>query len=196
MTKKEVLWRHLIHEAITNKKLKFLQKDLAQEFGFSLSTIHNALKAPREIGAIKVTGRNFLIEDKEKFLYLWATVKRLNKEIIYSTYAEEGIREIENKMPSGIIYGAYSAFVKKFEEAPADYDKVYIYTPIETIAEIKARFPLKKGYKNLFILGSDPYLEKMSPKGIVPIEQMFVDIWNLTDWYAKEYLKILKKKML
>lgn len=196
MTKKEVIWRYLVNQAISHYKLEFQQKNLAKSFGFSLSTVNNALIIPRETGAIKVGGRNFLIEDKEKFLYLWATHRKLNKEIIYSTRVEGAVDVIENQMPAEIIYGSYSAYRKKFKDAPADYDKVYVYASSRILPEIKARFPIKRGYKNLFVLKSDEYLKQMSLNGICPEEQMFVDIWNLTDWYAKDFLNELKSKIL
>lgn len=196
MSKKEILWRYLLHQAITNKKQEFVQKELARKFGFSLSTINNALKAPREIGAIKVTGRNFLIENKEKFLYLWATNRKLTKEIVYETSVSQAVKEIEAEMPAGVIFGAYSAYLKKYQEAPADYDKVYIYADEKILDEIKQRFPAQKGHKNLFVLKSNPELEKMSSSGVAPAEQIFADIWNLSDWYAKDFLQTLKEKIL
>lgn len=195
MTKKEILWRFLVIQAITYKKLQFQQKELAEKFGISLSTVNNALKAPRELGIIKVTGRYFLIQDSEKFLYLWATNRKLSGDIIYSTHVEGNVREIEAKMPGDVIFTAYSGYEKFFGEPPADYDKVYVYSNFSILPELKKRFPERKGYNNLFILKSDLHLEEKSPKKIVPVEQLFVDIWNLTDWYAKDFLKALKEKL-
>jgi len=48
MFKKEVIWREVLVQARLNKKKKFTQKELAQKFGFSLSTVFNALKIPRQ----------------------------------------------------------------------------------------------------------------------------------------------------
>ena len=58
-----------MNQAIENKKLEFTQKELAERFGISTSTVFNALKIPRESGAIDVTGKNFSVRDTEKFLY-------------------------------------------------------------------------------------------------------------------------------
>ncbi|MBU4298751.1 replication/maintenance protein RepL, partial [Patescibacteria group bacterium] len=79
MNKKEIIWREILNQTIENKKTEFTQKDLAQKYGYSLSTIFNALKIPQESGAVRKSGRGFKVEDKEKFLYLWATMRRFKK---------------------------------------------------------------------------------------------------------------------
>jgi predicted transcriptional regulator len=179
MTKKETLWREILHQAIKNKKLEFTQKELAQQFGFSLSTVFNALKVPRQSGAIKVTARNFKIQDAEKFLYLWATQRNIGKEIIYKTNVKAIAREIEGMMPAGVIFACYSAYTKKYKEAPADYDKVYVYADERGLKEIKKRFPANKGVSNLIVLKSDPYLKEFDQ--LTPDVQTFIDLWNLHD---------------
>lgn len=193
MTKKEIVWREILQQAIVGKKTEFTQKDLAAQFGFSLSTVFNALKIPRQSGAIKVSGRNFNVVDAEKFLNIWATFRNIRKDIAYKTHCDLAVREIEGLMPANIIYGAFSAYVMKYKDAPADYDKVYAYADEETLKEIKIRFPEKKGYENLFIFEKDPYLK--TEDGIVPEVQLYVDLWNLGEWYAKDFLNALKTKL-
>ena len=193
MTKKEIIWREILHQTITNKKIAFTQKGLARDFGFSLSTVFNALKIPRQIGAIKVTGRNFKMADAEKFLYLWATVRNLEKEIVYQTNADASPKEIEGAMPPGVIFACHSAYSQKYGEMPADYDKVYIYATSAQLAEIKKRFPFKNGYVNLIALRADSVLEKFGDT--TPDVQTFADLWNLREWYAKEFLNALKQKL-
>lgn len=193
MTKKEILWREILYCAIDNKKTEFTQKELSEQFGFSLCTVFNALKIPRQSGAVKVTGRNFIVQDKEKFLYIWATQRNIKKDIIYQTNAPLNVREIEGMAPNDAIFACYSAYKKKYNDAPADYDKIYIYLDKENLEEAKKRFPEKKGYKNLIILKSDPYLKNFG--NLAPDVQTFVDLWNLEDWYAKEFLTALKKKL-
>lgn len=83
MLKKEVIWREILVQARLNKKKKFTQKELAQKFGFSLSTVFNALKTPRQNYSIKVTGRFFTLENYQKLLYLWANEHSLKRDIIY-----------------------------------------------------------------------------------------------------------------
>ncbi len=194
MNKKEIIWREILHQAIENKKLDFTQKELAQKYSFSLSTVFNALKIPRASGAIRAGGRGFKVEDKEKFLYLWATMRRFGKDIIYQTNVSKSVREIEGEMPPDIIFGCFSAYSKKYKSPPADYDKVYVYADKKTLEEIKIRFPKKKGYVNLIVLASDSVLSSFGK--ITPDVQTFADLWNLPEWYAKDFLNGLKEKIL
>ena len=195
MTKKEIIWREILHQAITNKKIAFTQKGLARDFGFSLSTVFNALKIPRSSGIIQTGGRGFNVLDSEKFLYLWATLRTMEKDILYKTRIERPVRQIEGEMPPGVIFGAFSAYVKKYKDAPADYDKVYIYAQKSQLAEIKRRFPAQKGRENLIVLLADPRLKAFSA-GITPDCQTFVDLWNISEWFAKDFLDALKQKLL
>src|SRR3989338_7326085 len=124
MTKKEILWRDILYQATNNKKREFTQKELAEKFGFSLSTVFNSLRELRQLGIVKVSGRNFLVEDPEKFLYFWATHRKFASDISYSTNCDISVREAEGAMPPSAIFACYSAYRMKYGEPPADYDKV------------------------------------------------------------------------
>ena len=194
MFKKEIIWREILNRAIEKKQFEFTQSELARKYGFSLSTVFNALKIPRLQGAIKVAGKNFSIVDLEKLLYIWATQRNLKKEIIYQTTAAKSAKEIEGLMPAGITYAAYSAYSQKYSEAPADYDKVYVYAGEQELAEIKKRFPQAKGRENIFVFNKDLFT---APDTRVTADaQTFVDLWNLSDWYAKDFLQKLKEKII
>ncbi|MFH0714983.1 MAG: hypothetical protein V1847_04330 [Candidatus Diapherotrites archaeon] len=130
--------------------------------------------------------------DKEKALAFWASIRNLEKDIVYKTRAELKVAEIEKLMPSGISFTAFSAFKRRFKEVPADYSEVYVYAGEEELAELKKRFPPKEGPANLIVLAKPKNIEV---EKIVSNEQMFVDLWNLKEWYAKEFLTALKKKM-
>jgi len=45
---------------------------------------------------------------------------------------------------------------------------------------------------NLFILKPDPYLKNYQR---IPTAQIFVDLWNLSDWYAKDFSDALLLKI-
>jgi len=194
MNKKEQIWRYILQKAIINRQLEFTQKEIADGLKVSLSTVFNALKIPRAQGAAKIGGRGFSLVDAEKLLYLWATQRNLEKEIIYKTNVAASAREIEGNVPDGAIFGTYSAYAHKYGDAPADYDKVYVYADGKTLAEIKKRFPKQKGVPNLFVLKSDSELSRFG--GIAPESQIFCDLWNAKDWYAKDFLKGLKEKII
>jgi hypothetical protein len=191
MKKKDYIYRDILYTIINNKTYNFTQKDLALKFGFSFSTVFNALSIPRRINAIDVKSRGFTVCDVEKFLYFWATVRNLKKDIIYSTHYDGIAFDIEGLMPQDVIYTAYSAYRMLFKDVPSDYDKVYVYA--FSIEEIKKRFPYKKGYQNVNIIKADKYLKTYG--SIAPIPQIFVDLWNMKEWYAKEFVTSLKEKI-
>ncbi|MEK7202890.1 MAG: hypothetical protein AAB653_01060 [Patescibacteria group bacterium] len=192
MLKKEIIWREILFQAIEKKKMQFRQKDLAEKFGFSLSTVFNALKIPRSAGAIDVKGRFFRVIDIEKFLAIWGANRNFKKEIIYKTHVALPILKLEAKMPKSAVYTACSAYRLKFKDAPADYDKVYVY--VKNLKEIKNKFPPQKGYENLIVLKADNLLKDYGR--FPPIAQVYVDLWNLKEWYAHDFLKALKNKIL
>jgi len=198
MKKIEIIWRELLYQAIEKKSLgvgeegrRFTQKDLAEKFGFSTSTVFQALKAPRKMGAVRVTGRFFVLEDAEKLLYHWASVRNLKKDIVFSGKIDLPILEIESQMPPDFVFGGYSAARFILGEPPADYAKVFVYS--WDLEEIKKRFLFQKGQPNFFILKPDPFLRNYGEHTC--LAQTFVDLWNLDDWYAKEFVNSLKKKI-
>jgi DNA-binding transcriptional MocR family regulator len=194
MNKKEQIWREILQKAIVERQFLFTQKSLAEGLNVSLSTVFNALKIPRAQGAVKVTGRDFSLVDLEKLLYIFATQRNLEKEIIYQTNVSAGAKEIEGSMPDGAVFTAYTAYCQKYQDAPADYGKVYVYADAPVLSEIKKRFSKQKGESNFFVLKSDRLLKKYG--AIVPEAQIFCDLWNLKDWYAKDFLAALKVKII
>ena len=188
MKKIEMIWREILDEGI-NSPL-FEQKKLAKKFGFSTSTVFAALKPLRAIGAVTVTGRNFKIVNFEKILMFWATHRDLQKDIIFQTHidfaslpAGRQVFEIEGLVDNKKIYGAYSAARYLLNDFPADYDKVFVYGGAP-------RFPTVKGQPNFFILKKDKFMTGKTTS----VSQTFVDLWNLSDWFAKDYLEALKAK--
>lgn len=191
MKKIETVWRELLYQAIEKGNRQFTQKGLAEKFNLSTSTIFQALKVPRKMGAVRVTGRFFVLEDPEKLLFHWASVRNLNKDIVLSTRVELPVMEIEGKIPPDAVFGGYSGARQKLTEPPADYDKVYIYS--QNLEEIKERFSFQKGSPNLVVLQPDEFLTNYGQT--TTLAQTFVDLWNLPEWYAKEFIGALKKEI-
>jgi len=197
MLKKEVIWREILIQARLIKKIKFTQKELAQKFNFSLSTIFNALKTPRQNHCIRVEGRFFILEDYKKLLYLWANERSLKKEIIYQGRSEKNILELESEIPNETTFGFYSAYKFLYQDAPADYDHLYLYSDIKDLDKLIQRLSLVSkphSSNNVFILKKDPWM-KFYKESIV-VEQVFVDIWNSGEWYAKDFLKSLGRNLI
>ncbi len=191
MKKIEIIWRELLYQAIEKGNRQFTQKDLAKKFNFSTSTIFQALKTPRKMGAVRVTGRFFVLEDPDKLLYHWASVRNLDKDTIFSTRVDLPIPEIEGRVPPGAVFGSYGSAKQKLTTPPADYDKVYIYS--QNLSEIEERFGRQKGNENLIVLRPDDFLANYGQT--TTLAQTFVDLWNLPEWYAREFTSALKKEI-
>ncbi len=192
MLQKEIIYREILYQALEKKVFTFTQLSLSKQFNYSLSTIHGALQPPQQMGAIQIKLRSFEIIDPMKLLYYWASLRNLQKEIIYQIRINLPVKEIEKSLPDSTIYGAFSSYKFKFKDVPADYSEVYVYGNVE---EIKKRFPEpnEKLPPNLFILEKDAFLGKYGK--ITTLAQTYADLWNIKEWYARDFLDALKKKI-
>lgn len=194
MKKIEIIWRELLFQAIEKKGRQFTQKGLAKKFGFSTSTIFQALKMPRKMGAVRVTGRFFILEDPKKLLFHWASVRNIEKDIIFKGRVNSPILEIEGLIPPGVIFGFYSAARYFLNEPPADYDQVWMYLKTEEeLVEIHQRLTITHGAPNLFILQADKFFNSYGQT--TTIAQTFVDLWNLPSWQAKDFTEAVEAKI-
>lgn len=189
MKKIEFVFRELLFQAIEKGNRRFTQLGLSKQLGLSTSMISFALKPLKKMNAVEVRQRGFSVIDPRKVLYHWASVRNIEKDIVYSARVEMPVIEIEKAMPDNIVYGAYSAYRLKFKDAPADYSEAYIYGD-ETL---KTRFPEAKGPANLFVLKKDPLMERYGK--LTTMAQTFVDLWNIKSWYASEYMKALEARI-
>lgn len=185
MKKMELVYNEILYEVIEKSNRKLTQLSLAKKLDISLSTVNLAIAHLDKINSIKKALKYFIVTDPKRILLYWASIRNLEKDIIYKTRVEKGVTQIEKNMPSDIIYGAYSAYKFTFKDIPADYSEVYVYS--NNLAEIKKRFPENKNPPNLFVLKKD--ISKMTKANI------FVDIWNLKEWYAREFLKALEDRL-
>lgn len=190
MKKIEFVYREILYQVLEKQNYTLTQLALAKKLSLSLSTVNYALKPLKEMGAVEVRLKNFKVADAKKILYYWASLRDLGKDIIYQTRAEQPARKTEAEMTAEAIFGAFSAFKYRFKEVPADYSEVYVYSEEK---EIKKRFPENKNPPNLFVLKKDELMESYGKT--TTLAQTFVDLWNLKEWYAKEFLEALKKKI-
>ena len=187
MKRIEEVYREMLYQSMEKKTNQLTQISLANALNLSLSIINLALKPLKRMNAIKINQRSFSIVDKKKIIYYWASIRNLEKDIIYKTRIEKPVRKIESEMPSDAIFAAYSACKFIFKDVPADYSEVYAYS--SSLEEIKKRFPSNNKPANLFILKKDTNMKKMT------LANLFVDLWNLKEWYAKDFLKSMEAKL-
>lgn len=194
MKKIETIWHYLLYSALNEHNFKFTQKELAAKFNYSLSTVNYSLAIPTDIGAIRKESKFFILENFEKLLYYWASVRNLSKDIIYTAYLIGDIKDIQGQIPAESIFAGYSAANHWLKEPAADYDKIYCYVDEIQMQNIKERFLVAEKKKtNIFFLKKDKSMDKYGYYTTLP--QTFVDIWNMSDWYAQDFLKALKEKM-
>lgn len=193
MKKIETTWHHLLWRAMEKHQFKHTQKNLADYFGYSLSTINLAIKKVAAIGAVKMSGKFFVLSNPKKLLFYWATHRNLDKDIIYKTHSGLPISEIEGLIPPQSIMGGFSAAKKILGEAPSDYSKVFFYLSPETVETAKKRYPPStKGAENIFVLKSYPKQKEYGQ--ITSLPQTFADLWSLPDWYAKDFVISLEER--
>jgi hypothetical protein len=195
MKKNELVYLELAMHAYGREKIPLTQLMLSRELGISLNTVNNAIAPLRRIGAVIVRQRSLAVSDAKKLILYWASVRNLQKDICWQTRAEMPPSQIEKNMPSGAVFTAYSAYKFLFGDVPADYSEIYVYADEEDLQEIMRRFPKKDGPANLFALKAEDKLLQMAEKGIAPLPQIYADLWNLPQWYARDFLEALEKRL-
>lgn len=194
MLKIETIWHHILYLAIEKGQFQSTQKGLAHELGYSLSTVNLAIRKIADIGCADVSARFFVLRDVKKLLYFWATHRNLKKDIIYQTYVDEPVLEIEGLIPGGAIFACYTAARMLWKEPPADYSNVYVYFDKTKIDTLITRFPyVKSDNPNLFVLAMYPKQPEYGVTTTIP--QTFADVWNLHDWYAKDFLHEIERRV-
>jgi len=185
MKRYEEIYREILYQAVEMKKGNLTQSYLAKSLKLSLSVVNLALEPLKRMNAVRVNQRSFDVIDTKKILYYWASLRNIDKDILYRTRADKSVTEIESQMPSDVSYGAYSAYKFRFKDVPADYSEVYVYS--NNIDEIKKRFPQNEKSPNIFVLRKDANFK-------MTMGMLFVDLWNLREWYAADFLKDVEAK--
>jgi len=187
MLKKEWIYREILHQ-LESKNNFFTQKDLAAVCSTSIGNVNKALKPFVHMNAIDKKHLGFRVIDPRKILFYWASFRRLEKDIVYQTFVDMSVREIEKMMPP-CLFTAYSGYKFRFHSAPADYSEVFAYISDETLDKVLEKFPKSRKKPNLIILTMDDHLKRFKK---IPLAQLFVDLWNINTWYAKEFLNELE----
>ncbi|MBI4149014.1 winged helix-turn-helix domain-containing protein [Candidatus Woesearchaeota archaeon] len=191
MKKSEQVIREMLFQCMEQKNRRLTQRELSAKIGTSLSNVHHALQPLAKMGAITINRRSFIMVSPRKILLYWASMRNLQKDIAYATRVDESVSAMEKRMPGDAIFTAYSGYKLKFKDMPADYSEVYVYA--EDIAEIKRRWKGDGNRPNLFVLRKDKNMERYGKTATVA--NLFVDLWNLREWYAKDFLRALEAKL-
>lgn len=190
MKQAEQVFREILFQ-VEKKNKEITQLELSKKLNLSLSIVNSAIKKLAKMNAVRIEKMSFAVINIKKIVYYWASFRNLEKDIIFKTRVEMPAREIERNLPD-VIFAGYSAYKLRFNDVPADYSEVYAYADDKEIEEIKKRFPENRKIPNLFILKKDENMEKYGKTGT--IAQLFVDLWNLKQWYASDFLKAIEEK--
>lgn len=185
----ERVYREILYKILDEKKLDttFKQSGLSKSTGLSISTVNYALQPLSDMNAIYKKRFGFNVIDSKKILFYWASIRKLTKDIVCKLSVKEKVEKIEATVPSKAVLTAYSAFKFKFKTIPSEYSEVVVYGDKKDFEE---RYQSTGKYMNLIVLKLDEHLLKFK---IAPIAQMFVDLWNLNTWYAKEFVNKLEE---
>ena len=177
MKKGDRVLRQVLYAVYERGESFMSQKALARECGLSLGMVNLVVTKLGRTGTIEKKPLGFRVIDPKKILLYWATKRDLAKDVVYETTSNLSAREIEAQMPRGAIFTCYSGYRLKFGAAPSDYNEVHVYADPQ---EVKRRFSPRETYKNnLFVLNSDPHLERLSEERTVSLAQLYVDLWQL-----------------
>lgn len=189
MKKIETVWCQLLFDALERRQPVFQQQELAKRLRLSISTVAHALKDLRQMGAVRIGGNGGQVEDAEKLLMHWASHRNLAADIRWQLSCDQPVQEVEGLLPPGSILGGYSAVRHWYGEAPADYATVNVYHPQPDI--LKERLAgMRPGSTKVVGLQLDSRLP-LRPE-TTSIAHTFVDLWNLTDWMAKDFVRRVK----
>ncbi len=170
----------------TSKTTRFTQKGLSEKLHVSIGLVNKTIAKLEQAGAVERAGRGFSLVDAKKLLAIFATQRKLASDVIFSTHYEGGVKEIEKLMPNEACFTGCSAYRLKYDDAPADYGKVYVYADGKI-----GRFAENKGEPNLFVLKNPGF----AMGKIAPVSLIYADLWNMRDWFAAEYLKALERRL-
>lgn len=190
MKKIEYIWRELLIQTLEKRELGFGQQALTAKFGLSSSTVNLALSPLRKLGAVRIGKRHSEVADYEKILYHWANHRHLETDISIKLRVNLSVMEIEGRLPENSVPTGYTAVREKFGEPPSDYDKVYCYHSDPEIVAVRFAADVIRGEPNLFVIQADPFL---GPQ--ISLPQVFVDLWNMRDWYAKDFCRFIKSRL-
>jgi len=191
MRKEERILREIL-TGIKEGKERFFQKDISKVCNVSIGLVNKVIKKLEFQGSVQRGGRGFSVIDANKILFYWATKRRIKEEVSEKYYIKSSVENIEKTLPNCVIFTAFSGWRLLTGRVPADYREVYVFVPkgSEEVMRLwlKGNKP-SKGPENLFIIYTDDeHLIKNSKKNIVPVPQIFVDLYSVGGISSKYFL--------
>ena len=167
----------MLNRFYTKGERFFKQKELSEICGISLGTVNPVITRLEMFGALECKPLGFRLIDPKRALLYWAVTRELGKDVVYSTFVPSTVEELERSLPRGVILTAYSGYRATLGKMPGEFNRVFVYSDTD---EVKRVFkPTQRERRNLFVLRSDEHLARLSKNGVVPLVQLYVDLWQL-----------------
>lgn len=193
MKKKDRILREILYRVYEKNEYFMTQKSLAQTCAVSLDTANQVIKKLSQFHAIEKKPLAFKVINPQKILLYWASTRNLGGDIVYATYSPNSAEDIESQMPDDAIFTAYSGYRRKFSDPSIVYEEVFVYADPE---EVKRKFAEKLvRAKNLVVLKQDPDMKRVSSGSVVPLAQLYVDLWQLGTPLAERLILELDQKL-
>src|SRR3990167_3059958 len=93
MKKIELVYGYILEQALEKKRRSMTQAEIAKALGISLSTVNAAINHLKKMNAVRVKLRSFDVVDARKILLYWASIRNIEKDIIYSTRVDAPVRD-------------------------------------------------------------------------------------------------------
>ncbi len=185
--------REILYRVYEQNESFMSQKSLAQACKLSMDTVNRVVAKLNQFHTIKKKPLGFRVVDPEKVLIYWACTRNLASDISYSTYSPNSVFKIEDEMPKGTVFTAFSGYRRRFRKTPTHYEEVFVYANPD---EVRRRFPESPAErKNVFVLMPDSHLTRTNKDGAATIAQIYVDLWQLGGSFADRFLLELETKL-
>jgi hypothetical protein len=191
LSKTEILWRHLLVEAIERDNRRSSITELSERFGFAVSTVHRALVVPRQMGAVDTLRSGLVTRDPMRLLLHWAGARRLAHDHPLKIHTGLPVNKIQDRLPPGTVLTGAAAYARHFRNDVADYTTVYCYhaDPHAVLQSV----PDKIGEPDLVVLEPDPFLRDYGDIASVP--QTYVDLFVTSGWQAQRFLHRMNERL-
>jgi hypothetical protein len=183
----EQVWRHLLVGSHEGKRRWPSLGALSDELGMGTSTIHGALRRPKEIGAVVMRpGGGVSLIDPGALQLAWGAGRRhLARDIRRRFRAPVTAPEAEQMLSEHpFIIGGFGAAVAAHDaNTIADYETVIAYGDPEGIFVSLGKHPADgPGTCEVIICEPDPLLARYGP--VTPLCQAWADLFCLGGWQA------------
>jgi hypothetical protein len=191
LTKTEIVWRHLLVEAIENENRRSSITELSKLFDMGPSMVHRALVVPRAIGAVDSLNRGLVTRDPMRLLLHWAGTRNMARDHPFRVHTGLPSLEIQRRLPPDAVVTGAAAYARRYRNDVADYTTVYCYHPDPDV--VLGSVPDKVGDPDLVILEPDPFLQRYGE--IASLPQTYVDLFVTAGWQAQRFLHRMNERL-